>query len=186
MNRKPTFSILICSLMNRYIALNELTKELKRQAQDTDRVEVLIEIDDGQITIGVKRNLLLSKAKGDYIAFVDDDDKVSEDYISKILKAIETKPDCCSLEGILIRPGRKYEFYHSIKYDKWFEKEGRYYRHPNHLNAVKRELALQIGFPEMDVGEDFEYSTRLKPLLKTEASIKGILYYYVKDKKWRR
>ena len=39
------------------------------------------------------RNRGLKEAKGDYIAFIDSDDMVSEEYISKILKAIESNPD---------------------------------------------------------------------------------------------
>lgn len=177
-------SILICSLKNRKKKRIRLLEELERQHHKS--VEILVEIDNEEISIGAKRNILLKKAKGDYIAFIDDDDMVSVNYVIKILEALKTNPDCCSLGGLLFRPGRRFLFYHSLKCTGWYEKGGVFYRTPNHLNTVKRELALQTGFLEVDHGEDADYSTRLKPLLNVEAYIKGVLYYYIKDKKWTK
>jgi hypothetical protein len=89
-------------------------------------------------------------------------------------------PDCCSLTGELHWPNGGIErFEHSIDYDKWEKKDNVYLRYPNHLNTVKRELALQVGFKDMGHGEDKDYSDRLKPLLKTEAKIEGVIYHYM-------
>ncbi len=178
---KYRLSILICSVIGRKRKLNRLLEELKQQYHKA--IEILVEIDNREITTGAKRNILLEKAKGDYIAFIDDDDGISINYVVKILTALKTNPDCCSLNGLLIRPRRTFPFYHSINYLKWYNKDGVYYRSPNHLNTVKRELALQIKFPDKTMGEDVDYSTRLKSLLKIEAKIQGILYYYLKNKK---
>ncbi len=172
-------SILICSLYSRHKFLDILLHILDKQKND--QVEILVEKDNGKTILGAKRNLLLEKAQGQYICFVDDDDKVSKDYISKILEALKTEPDCCGIEGIIFRrrntPGKL--FIHSIKYNTWFEEDGIYYRCPNHLNPVKREIALQIGFPEKNSGEDHVYSNGIFPLLKTEVYIKGSIYYYL-------
>jgi len=194
-------SILICSIVGRELLLQALVKELKRQIKDkTDDVEILIEVDNKEISIGKKRNILLKKAAGDYICFVDDDDKVSWDYIAKILQAIKSNPDCCSLTGLLGRKitsrmlrrmrrrGEKASingtqnniFIHSLAHKEWFEEKGVYYRCPNHLNTVKRELACQVGFPDVNQGEDKAYSLKLFPLLKTESNIEGIIYFYEK------
>lgn len=171
------FSILICSLISREDSLNRLLKVLDKQL--TNQVEILIEKDKGEMIVGAKRNLLLRKAQGEYISFVDDDDMVSEDYVSRILEALQNDPDCCGIEGNLIRKKGKNLFIHSIKHRTWFEKDGVYYRCPNHLNPVKRELAYRIGFPNKDVGEDADYSMRLLPLLKKEVFIKGPIYFYL-------
>ena len=188
-------SILICSIKGREEILNNLLSLL--EGQITDDVEILIEVDNKEITIGEKRNVLLKRARGDYIAFVDDDDLISNDYVSKILAAIETSPDCCGIEGEIDhmkvkrpesnerrrQPRHRYyrckqKFVHSNQYTKWYEKNNIYYRCPNHLNPIKRELAGQIMFPEMSQGEDKDFSLRILPLLKTEVFIKGIIYYY--------
>lgn len=181
-------SILICSIKGRERLLRNLVNVLGNQA--TDDIEILVEVDNKEISIGAKRNILLRKARGDYVVFIDDDDLVSDDYTSKILKAIETSPDCCAIEGEIdhmkrIREGRRFhrhrctqKFIHSIQYEKWFERDGIYYRCPNHLNPIKRKLVGQIMFPEMNQGEDKDFSLRILSLLKTEVFIKGIIYYY--------
>ena len=182
---KYRLSILICSIIGREQSLNKLLEDLEKQK--TDKVEILVKIDNKKLSIGAKRNLLLKKAKGDYIVFIDDDDEASVNYITKILYALKTNPDCCGIEGLLIRPGHKFKFLHSIQYRKWYNKDDVYYRNPNHLNPVRRELALQVGFPKINHGEDQDYSSRLFPLLKTEEYIHGVLYYYVKMKGvWRK
>lgn len=174
-------SILICSLGSRVDKLQRLLNVLQPQAHND--VEIIVKTDEGQIPIGRKRNLLLDEAQGEYVCFVDDDDLVSEDYVSKILSAIETKPDCCGLQGIITFQGSSPRmFIHSLKYKEWFEQNKIYYRCPNHLNPVKRELALQVKFPESNFGEDRDYSTRLLPLLKEERFIPGVIYHYLYEK----
>jgi len=172
-------SILICSIKGRERSLDILLQTLRKQK--TNDVEILVEVDNKRITTGEKRNILLKKAKGDYIAFIDDDDMVSEDYISKILKAIESKPDCCSIEGTVRfkRKGTQKRFLHSMQFKSWFTANDIYYRCPNHISPVKRELALKTGFPNISVEEDKAFSLKLLPLLKTEEVIKGPIYFYI-------
>jgi hypothetical protein len=108
---------------------------------------------------------------------------VSEDYVKKILEAIESNPDCCGIQGIITFQGQGPRmFIHSLKYKEWFEQNNIYYRCPNHLNPVKREIALQVKFPETNFGEDKDYSTRLFPLLKEERFISGVVYHYLYEK----
>lgn len=181
-------SILICSLVERDSLLKGLLISLERQI--TDDVEILVEKDNGEITIGEKRNILLERATGDYVVFVDDDDRVSNDYISKILKALSNSPDCCAIEGEITRMKRvrqrgrivrercTQKFIHSIQYDKWFKRDGIYYRCPNHLNPIRRELALQVKFLLKNTGEDIDFSLRLRPFLRVEEYISGSIYFY--------
>ena len=98
-------SILICTIIERKNLLNRLLNILNKQK--TDDVEVLVESDNKQISIGEKRNKLLNKAVGDYVAFIDDDDLVSDDYVKKVLQAIESKPDCCGMEGLVFFQRKK-------------------------------------------------------------------------------
>lgn len=175
------FSILICTLESRKHLLERLMKVLEPQI--TDDVEIIVKSDNGEMAIGKKRNMLLDEANGQYVAFVDDDDLVSTDYVRKVLAAIVGNPDCCGLQGIITFQGQSPRtFIHSLKYKEWFEKNQVYYRCPNHLNPVKRELALQVKFPESNHGEDRDYSTRLFPLLKNEYYISGVIYHYLYEK----
>lgn len=173
-------SILTCTLHDRIHIFKKLNKFLQKQVKFLPQVELLANLDSGEKTIGHKRNELLRASKGEYVAFIDDDDLVSADYINSILTAINyKKPDCCGIEGkIFFNKKINKKFIHSIKYQNWFEKNNVYYRCPNHLNPIRRELALAVGFNDLNSGEDHDFSERIKPLLKTEVYIKKCLYFY--------
>lgn len=181
------FSILICTLDERKEFLNRLLFILNPQVEQfKNEVEIIIEKDSGEMSIGQKRNLLLDKAQGEYIAFIDDDDIVSSDYVDKILKALQSKPDCVGMHLLHFNDGQLGGFtYHSLKYNSWFESRDlatgmmRYYRNPNHLNPVKREYALATKFPEISMGEDREYSHNILSLLKSEEYIVEPIYWYL-------
>lgn len=173
-------SILIPTMPERADMYSDLMSILIKQIKQND-LPVQIVIDDTPGTIGQKRNSLLSRATGEYVAFFDDDDIPADHYIYSILSAIQSHPDCCSLNGIITTDGLDPKrFIHSIKYKTWFEQEEVYYRPPNHLNVIKRSIARQFKFPEIIFGEDKDWSMRLcnSGLLKTEANIDETLYFY--------
>jgi len=112
---------------------------------------------------------------------VDDDDDVSDDYVEKIFFTILKHPyiDCIGIEGIITTDGaQQKDWIISIECKDWYEENDVYFRTPNHISPVRRELALQAGFPDVTYAEDREYSKRLLPLCKNEAKIKGCLYHY--------
>jgi glycosyltransferase involved in cell wall biosynthesis len=174
-----TLSILIATLPQRLGQLDNLMIEVNKQCNPfIDQIEILIDprVD---INIGQKRNSLLQKAKGEYIVYIDDDDHIFPNYIWSIIQACSIGNDCIGISGIITTNGHKQTQWHiSKEYKTWHTANGIYYRTPNHISPVKRELALQAGFPEIAFGEDAEYSRRLYPLLKTETIIKGNLYHY--------
>ena len=180
-------SILICTISKRKKYFDRLIGILDFQVQYSNvgkDVEVLFN-DNEEQTIGTKRNELLMRAKGDYVCFIDDDDTVSYDYVDKILEAIKTGADCCSLNGIITFDWMNPQvFRHSIAYQSYFEGlvNGRkeYFRYPNHLNAIKREIAQRFRFPEKNFGEDTDFATQMKEagVLRSEAEVEGIIYHY--------
>ena len=191
----PVLSILICSIPSRRRQLERLVDYLRWQIRQpelrrgqmqgmpyplTPRVEICVDTDEN-ITVGAKRQKLLERSRGAYVAFVDDDDMVSHDYVSRVLKACAEGKDCCSLHGVITEDGsnpRKFD--HSLTNDGWFTRgDGTFARTPNHLNACLRSLALKAGFVSKSVGEDHAFSNALLPLLKSEADCGSApLYYY--------
>lgn len=174
-------SILIATMPQRASLLERLLDHLWAQVlRRPTEVEVLVDGAGG--TTGAKRNRLLQQAIGDFVAFVDDDDWVCHDYVDRTLDAIGKVPeaDCVEFQGAIMLPGQPEErFHHSTEYASWFKKDGIYRRCPNHLNAVRRTLALSVGFPDQTVYEDRDFSTRIQPLLKTQAPIgTDPLYFY--------
>lgn len=171
-------SILISTLVERKQCFERLLTLIEPQL--TSDVELLVDVDNREVTLGAKRQRIIEKASGDYIVFVDDDDVIPGYYVSEILKAIEGKPDCVGINGIITTNAIDPKpFYHSIKYDTWFEDEKGFYRCPNHLNPIKREIVLQVGFNDIAYGEDFDYSTRMVGNLHTETYIEKCMYYYL-------
>ncbi len=172
-------SILICTIPERSQKFTDINHKLFTQSYDKPVELMYNDLPRGTITIGEKRNSLLKASKGEYICFVDDDDDVSDNYVSEILKAIESKPDCIGFKIMCDMEGKKEIAASSSKYN-WSENvDGfKYVRSIYHKTPVKRDIALKCMFPDKSFGEDHEYSMRLKPHLKSEVFIDDFLYYY--------
>ena len=172
-------SILICTIPERKDKFDSLYNELTFLALNK---AVEIKFNDaprGSITIGAKRNELLLDSTGEYVCFIDDDDSASPYYVDSILRAIESKPDAIGFKIMCDMEGKKEIAASSIKYDWSNNIDGfRYVRSIYHKTPVKREIALKCMFPDKSFGEDYEYSMRLKPHLKTEVFINEFLYFY--------
>jgi glycosyltransferase involved in cell wall biosynthesis len=177
-------SILIPSLHSRTYEFCKLIEYLN--SIKTDEVQIVSYIDSGENSIGFKRNELLRFAQGEYIAFIDDDDIVESDYFKEILKGIKENADCCSLRGVITWDGVNPEtFEHSIRYKAWAtnmmpNEPIKYERYPNHINCIRTYIAKQFKFPEIYMGEDFDWSTQIfkSGLLKTEYYIDKVIYKY--------
>jgi glycosyltransferase involved in cell wall biosynthesis len=165
---------------------SEMLKKLTQQLRlllgkyDESQWEVLIQPDEN-INVGRKRNILLQKASGDFVVFIDDDDEIHDNYIDAFMNAIESNPDadCIGYRGYITFDGTsRKDWVISIKCKTWYEENGVYYRTPNHISPVKRSIAMQVMFPEIEFGEDSEYSQGIYPLLKEEVFIDEQLYHY--------
>lgn len=180
-----TWSILMCTLEGRKHLFERIFKKLTQQINDAglqDQIEVVSFCDNRHYSIGFKRNALLQKSKGKYTCFVDDDDDVSDRYIISIYEQLKKDPDCISLEGIRTVDGRNpRKFIHSLKYDACFEKDGIYYRPPNHLSPMKRSIAVQFLFPEKNSEEDRDWALAIarSGLLKREIEMQDPYYFYL-------
>lgn len=185
---RPKLSILICSLQRRKLFLDRLMQCIQPQLAGNDGVEMLTEIDNGEISIGAKRNALLQKATGDYVAFVDDDDLVADDYVSSILSAIESSPDVIGFPILVSTDGTYVEYgFISSVFHSWFDlpdpfKSGRlsFFACANHITPVRRDLALRVGFPSRQKKEDLSFSFRLREHLSSEVYLDAPMYYYLR------
>jgi len=180
------FSILIPTLSSRVEQCLTLVDKLLDQVERGNYiglVEIVTLYDNGEKSIGTKRNELIQMSKGKYIAFVDDDDELATNYIDLLMDGIAKGVDCCSLRGIFTQDGGSPQlFEHSIKYEYWTTTDNaiKYERPPNHLNCIKKEIANQFKFPEIMHGEDRVWSEAIKSsgLIKTEHYIDSVLYHY--------
>ena len=68
-----------------------LMAELTRQIhllRDRSIIEIITEEDNGENSVGKKRNNVLDRAAGEYVCFIDDDDMVTDIYVSEIVNAL--------------------------------------------------------------------------------------------------
>lgn len=172
-------SILICTIPKRKYLLNQLLTDLNKQVKAcATEIEILTDNENG--TVGAKRQRLLEKATSEYVVFIDDDDRVSSDYLRSILFALESSPDVVGFMGFITTNGR-YKTNFKISKDCGYETTARgYERFNNHLSPIKRSIALQIGYKDMSFQEDYDYAVRLvnSGLVKTERFISKHLYFY--------
>lgn len=174
-----TLSVLIATIPSRESSFKNLLEYLYIQCYD---IKHLVEVKwDNSLdyNIGTKRNKLLQQASGKYIVFIDDDDHIAPNYVELILNACKDNTDCIAINGTITTNGyNERKWFISMVYKRWHELNGVYFRTPNHISPVRRELALQAGFPEIAFGEDAVYSERLYTLLKTETTILQPIYHY--------
>ena len=157
------------------------------QKQITDEVEIIV-VDDGsrepiqehnfvklirQQNKGVSsaRNKGLAKAKGKYIAFIDSDDLVSEDYIAQIFKSIENEPDTVYISwrhlsgpiGKIIKgPNDEFNPYNRCVWNRVFKK--------TYIKGLKFN-------EEMQVAEDDDFLNHL-PVPTSKTYIEKPIYIY--------
>lgn len=183
-------SILVCSTQNRYNTfLPKILKQLFDQAkalpfQFFGEVEIITVIDNKCRMLGTKRNDLLNMAQGDYVVFVDDDDRISDDYVLQLVEATSVGADIIVFQVSVSINGEEpkicyYDHNYSEDYNQTIGKNViAYHRLPNHIMAVKKALALKTKYKDILKGEDADYSKRLLPLLETQYTIDKVLYHY--------
>jgi glycosyltransferase involved in cell wall biosynthesis len=184
-------SILIPTLERRRIQFEVLFRSLSTQIRDAQlqhKVEILSELDAGELSIGAKRNLLLKRAAGEFVAFIDDDDEVSPDYLRLLCDAISRKPeaDTVGFRGVITFRGRRpRQFEHSLRHPDYCSRNETYYRPPNHVNPIRRGIAIRYRFIEVSYSEDIDWALRIRNdgALRTEAFIDSTLYYY-RSRRW--
>lgn len=177
-------SIFIPSTFDRQSMTDLLVKNVQNQINDlgvSDQVNIITDVDNKEVSIGLKRQRMLLAAKGEYVVSIDSDDAIMTDYLAEIWRGIKEQPDCITFEiSCSGTKGKRANV--SNKYPDWMDNVDGfdYVRLPYHKTPIKRELALQIGFLDLRFGEDYDFSKRLKKarLIKTEYHIAKPLYHY--------
>lgn len=185
-------SILTPAVPSRFAQLQKLSHEVARQIGTGrvvpddcqwigDQVEHLMLVDNKRRTVGEKRDALLRAAHGEYVAFVDDDDFIAEDYVASLLSAMLSNPgvdvvtfrqlaavnqQVATVEFHLGHANEPFVHGTTVRRAAW------------HVCAWRRSLAILSSFPASNYGEDWAFAAPLNKIAKTEAHIPRTLHYY--------
>jgi hypothetical protein len=145
-------------------------------------IEILIDEDNREKSIGKKRQDLLEKATGIFVVGIDSDDYIHDEYISAIKNALIENPytdhvgfiEDCEIDG------KRSKSIFSIKHKSWDEHEPGYdqVRCANPKSVIRRTKALQIGFEDKRFIEDRIFSEQVTQILSSEVFIQKELYFY--------
>lgn len=176
-----TLAILICTLPERFEKLKRLQNILLPQVERfKDQVFVSYNDAGRHLPTGTKRNNLIEQTQSDYFVFIDDDDHVSSNYVSEIIAAMNQNADVITFNGWMTTNGiNRVNF--TIKLgEKYEERDGKYFRFPNHLCVFKREKVRAVKFPDVWIQEDYIWAKAIhdRKLLGTEVHIPLDLYWY--------
>lgn len=164
-------------------SLTKILTKLFDQAKDKP-VEVKCLLDNKKMTLSEKRNQAIDAALGKFIAFVDDDDDVADDYIDSLLDEIrkDKEVDCVVFDVLVHGYTEKPKL---CKYGvelEHGEDEKAYYRKPNHVMAYNVKLAKKYLYTNV-VDEDDEWSRRASKGIKKQSRIGKTLYHYLYNPK---
>lgn len=177
----PILSILTPACWERAGQITTLRERIAAQIAKLPRgtVEHLVLLDNRARSVGLKRQALLDAARGEYVAFVDDDDDVSEDYVAQLVAAAATGADCITfLQDAFVDRVHSTVSFGREQADAPFEPGAITRRGVWHVCAIRREHAQRAVFPDLMDGEDRLWCQQVRPLLKTEHHIPQVLHTY--------
>lgn len=181
----PTWTILVPTLGERRVLFERLMNTLMPQTEAYGgRVLVTGWRNDGSPSLPEIRQTLIETSATDYVCFVDDDDLVTDDYVSSVVNALDLWPDYVGFQVQCYSDGRPTGVaYHSLDNGRWHNSGGRYYRDISHINPIRTKIARKVSFRRTRPGhpEDRAWADQLRrtKLLQSEVVIDRILYHYL-------
>ena len=179
-----TLSILICSVdtEERQAKLKKLISELNRQISKNyaeEVIEIIIDTDNMEKSVGKKRNDLIEKAQGEFICFIDDDDFISENYLSTILYHLNSGIDILLIAIEHIENGvNKPKIIPSLYIDNLNTGEAVFKTNHFHLCPHKKSIARNVLFEWVNFAEDMLYSQKMVKHINNYFLISEPIYIY--------
>lgn len=191
-----TLSILIPSIPERAEKLQNLLMELYCQYDEFQKyhytlgqVEFLFDDSkrflDGGLSIGKKRESLVSRAEGKYLCFLDDDETIAPNYVETLMRLCSENKDVCTFRNI-----SKLNTFWMIVDMSLNHTENEQAnpgviikRRPWHICPVRTKYAKMFGFQDINYGEDWQWFERVLTQCYTEAHTDSVIQQYNHDPK---
>lgn len=188
MNKPPLLSILTPACWERVSQAQALRDKISQQI-GSELTEHLVLFDNRGMSIGQKRQSLLNSARGQFIAFVDDDDDVSFDYVPMLVRTIQQQPD---IELITFEQSASYNgkpftvrFQHGAKDQEWLlngPDNQVITRGPWHVCAWRRDRIAHCQFLHSNYGEDAAWIRQARGHVHRAHHIPAVMHFYRHDR----
>lgn len=183
----PILSILIPSITQRFTThLLPLIIELERQInllENPNDVELIVFMDNKRRSIGHKRQGVLDLAKGLFIAYVDDDDKVDPLYVEKAVASIKANAYVDVLtfnQWVILNDEPPISLTFQLGHEKYDEISDAFpIRPPFHVCFWRRGLVKDCTFPDLMYSEDSVWVEQANKLAKTSHHIDHHMMTYI-------
>jgi hypothetical protein len=156
------WSILIPTIPGREASLKSLMEGIREKVDRLApglRVDIVINFDNREKSVGRKREELLQGATGKYMSFIDDDDQITDAYVEDIRDTIAGGYHVMRLRGQI----QQYTFTHSLEntLSGMMARDEVFLRPPNHLNPMMTDVAKLVHFGDAVRGEDLDWTIRM-------------------------
>jgi len=174
-------SILTPTIPGREAQVQALSQKIAEQTGTAD-VEHLVLSDNRKRSIGAKRQALVDIARGQYVAFCDDDDDIADIYVQSILQAIKSDADVVTFKQQSSYNGaRSTVVFHLGQGDHPYKPDGITKRDAWHVCAWRRDLVRTCLFGECNYGEDLIWCRQARAKAKTSVHVDKVLHTYIHD-----
>ena len=158
--------------------MNELLTQIKPYNHN---IELIAFFDNKKRTIGKKRDEMLSLVQGEYVVFIDDDDRITSDYIHEIMIALQNNPDThCVVFDTICRVNGGHDVYckYGIEFEYGNINDHEWRGKPAHTMVYKSSIAKKHHFDNVNNGEDVSWVKRACLDIVHQTRIDKVLYYY--------
>jgi len=135
---------------------------------------------DANTGIATATNKAMELASGEFMAFLDHDDELTEDALEEVVRALSKSPDTDILysdQDKIDESGRVLETFYK---PDWSPDYLRRVMYVGHLLVVRSTLARQVGGfdPEFNRVQDYEFVLRLSEVTKNIIHVPKVLYHW--------
>jgi len=171
--------------------LNKLLLELNIQIAKANNInpdgpKVELVVDDsirflnGGLSIGMKRESLKNRVKGEYMCYLDADEGISPNYIETLLKLCAEGKDVCTFRAMVKLEESWGLVDMQLKYlmNDQYTPEHDIRRRPWHTCPIRTRFAQMYHFEDISNGEDYKFTEQVLAHCTTEAHTDKIIFEY--------